>query len=253
MAGERLDRWTASWWTPSGRSSSAGRSPRGVRNGRSLSDLLEQKHVEHATVGRQVLAALRRALLAASTRSRSLRRRGAGQVPGQVVIPDLRDRRGTVLRASGNSPLLYDSQVSARRARDEGQARVYLDVSGSMDAYLAHLYAGLSQLRDLVQPQVALFSTKVATVPLADFLRGRADSTGGTDIACVLKDLLARRPRRALVVTDGYVGAVPKDDRRRLERAGVEVRVLLTPKGWRPDLAALASRFDVLPELDGNG
>jgi hypothetical protein len=224
--------------------------PEGTRRGRSLADVLESDSVAQAPVGRQVLAALRRALLGASVRSRSIRRRGPGLVPGQVVLPDLRDRRGAVLRASGNAPLLYDSRISSPRARDEGQARVYMDVSGSMDAYLPYLYAALSQLRQLVQPQVGLFSTKVVTVPLADFLRGRADTTGGTDVACVLKDLLITRPRRALVITDGYVGRVSTADKELVDRAGVDVRAVLTPGGLRTDLEPLASRFDVLPELD---
>jgi hypothetical protein len=224
--------------------------PEGTRNGRSPADVLERDRAEQVPVGRQVLTALRRALLAASIRSRSIRRRGAGLVPGQVVLPDLRDRRGAVLRASGNPPLLYDSRISSRRARDEGQARVYMDVSGSMNDYLPYLYAALAQLRDLVQPEVGLFSTKVVTVPLADFLRGRVETTGGTSVDCVLKDLLVVRPRRALLITDGYVGGVPKADKVRLDRAGVEVRALLTPDGWRTDLAPLTSRLDVLPRLD---
>jgi hypothetical protein len=220
--------------------------------GRSLSDLLGRDRVAQAPVGRRVRAAVRLALLAAATPSRSSISRGAGLVRAQVVVPELRDRRGAVLRAAGRTPLFYDSAVYSPRGRHEGQARVYFDVSGSMDGYIPHLYAALASLRDHIQPQVGLFSTKVVTVPLADMVRGRADTTGGTDIGCVVDDIVARRPRRVLLITDGYVGRVSPADVARVGRAGVDVRVLLTPDGWRPDLAQLASRVDELPDLQSD-
>jgi hypothetical protein len=88
-------------------------------------------------------------------------------------------------------------------------------------------------------------------VPLADLARGRADTTGGTDIACVLEHLATHRARRALVITDGYVGRVSQAAVDRVVRAGVDVRALLTPGGWRHDLAPLVSRIDELPPLGG--
>jgi hypothetical protein len=217
--------------------------------GRSLCDLLKTPCVAAAPVGVQVLAAMRRALLSAATRGRSTVRRGHGPVQAQVAIPELRDRRGVVLRAARRAPLFYDSLVDSPRGRDADLAHVYLDVSGSMDDYIGHLHGALTALRRHVQPMVGLFSTKVVTVPLADLARGRADSTGGTDIACVLEHLVAHRARRALVITDGYVGRVSEAGVDRVARAGVDVRALLTPAGWRHDLAPLVSRIDELPPL----
>ena len=217
--------------------------------GRSLSDVLKKEQVAAVPVGLQVLAAMRRALLSAATRGRSTVRRSHGPVRAQVAIPDLRDRRGVVMRAAGRAPLFYDSLVDSPRGRDADLAHVYLDVSGSMRDYIEHLYGALNALRRHVQPSVGLFSTKVVTVPLADLARGRADSTGGTDIACVLEHLVTHRARRALVITDGYVGKVTEGGVDRMARAGVDVRALLTPGGWRQDLAPLVSRIDELPPL----
>ena len=155
------------------------------------------------------------------------------------------------MRAAGRAPLLYDSLVDSPRGRDADLAHVYLDVSGSMDDYIQHLYGALTALRRHVQPAVGLFSTKVVTVPLADLARGRADSTGGTDIACVLEHLVTQRATKALVITDGYVGKASQADVDRIARAGVDVRALLTPAGWRHDLASLVSRIDELPPLGG--
>ncbi len=217
--------------------------------GRSLSDVLNKEHVAAAPVGVQVLVAMRRALLSAATRGRSTVRRSHGPVRAQVAIPELRDWRGVVMRAAGRAPLFYDSVVDSPRGRDADLAHVYLDVSGSMNGYIEYLYGALTGLRRHIQPAVGLFSTKVVTVPLADLVRGRADSTGGTDIACVLEHLVTQRARRALVITDGYVGKVTKGGVDCMARAGVDVRALLTPGGWRHDLAPLVSRIDELPPL----
>jgi uncharacterized protein with von Willebrand factor type A (vWA) domain len=192
---------------------------------------------------------MRRALLSAATRGRPTVRRSHGTVRAQVAIPELRDRRGVVMRAAGRAPLFYDSLVDSPRGRDADLAHVYLDVSGSMRDYIEHLYGALTALRRHVQPAVGLFSTKVVTVPLADVARGRADSTGGTDIACVLEHLVTHRATKVLVITDGYVGKVSQADVDRVARAGVDVRALLTPGGWRHDLAPLVSRIDELPPL----
>ena len=217
--------------------------------GRSLSDVLKKEHVAAVSVGVQVLAAMRRALLSAATRGRSTIRRSHGPVRAQVAIPELRDRRGVVMRAAGRAPLFYDSLVDSPRGRDADLAHVYLDVSGSMRDYIEHLYGALNALRRHVQPAVGLFSTKVVTVPLADLARGRADTTGGTDIACVLEHLVTQRATKVLVITDGYVGTVTTGWVDRVARAGVDVRALLTPGGWRHDLAPLVSRIDELPPL----
>ena len=108
--------------------------PRVSVSGRSLASQLGPSRWLVSPSGSQTLAAVRRALLGAATRSAAAPRRAWGPVPAQVVLPDLRDRRSTVLRAStGRPPLLYDSSLPSPRGRDEGHARVYLDVSGSMD------------------------------------------------------------------------------------------------------------------------
>lgn len=223
--------------------------PQGARRGRSLSEILEHDRVGRQPTGRDVLAVLRRALTSASVARFASPRRGAGRVVAQVPLPDLRDRRGVVLRSAGHPPLFYESRIDAPRAARAGQARVYLDVSGSMEAYLPALYAALSTLRQLVQPQVVLFSTRTVTVALADFVSGAKAGTGGTSIDCVVEDLLVSRTRKALVLTDGYVGGVGAADRKRLAASGVDVRVVLTPGGWRKDLQPVASRFDELPQL----
>ncbi len=124
-----------------------------------------------------------------------------------------------------------------------------MDVNGSMAPCLAPLCGALRAAGDRVAPGVHLFSTRVVTRPLRDLAAGRYDSTGGTDLACVLEHALARRVRQALVVTDGYVGRPPADLLRRARAAGLELRALLTPAAGGADLQPLAARIDELPSL----
>ena len=72
-----------------------------------------------------------------------------------------------------------------------------------MDAVKGPLYAAVLDCEALVERTVHLFSTRVADVSLAKLRRGVCKTTGGTDIGCVA----AHRVRRALLVTDGRVGA----------------------------------------------
>ena len=224
--------------------------PTDPTRGRSLSELLRRAHLDPVRPAERVLAAVRRALLGVATRSAvASRQRTLGPVPACVAWPQLRDRRATTLRATGGTPLLYEGTVIAPRGRDGGRADVYLDVSGSMDPYVRWLYGALSVLRDYVNPTLRLFSTRVFPVGLAALGAGEVKTTGGTDLACVVRDLRERRPRKVLVVTDGYVGAPTKDDQRRLTQH-TEIRVLLTPSGWRRDLEGIAARIDELPRLE---
>ena len=84
---------------------------------------------------------------------------------------------------------------------------VYIDVSGSMQDLKDALYGAVLDCRDYVCPQVHLFSTQVADISLHDLDRGICRSTGGTDIACVAEHMATHRVRRALLLTDGWVGS----------------------------------------------
>jgi hypothetical protein len=52
-----------------------------------------------------------------------------------------------------------------------------------------------------------------------------------------------------LIVTDGYVGSPTAAHRTAIQRSCLDIRVALTPEGWRKDLTAVAVRMDELPVL----
>jgi len=138
-------------------------------------------------------------------------------------VPSL-SRRSLVLRSLGVDPLLHPASVPVRRRTQAGErVHVYLDVSGSVDRIRGALYGAVLDVRERVHPRIHLFSTKVADVTLGELRRGKCESTGGTDIGCVAGHMQAHRVRRALIVTDGFVGPPRGAHHETLSRARLAV------------------------------
>jgi hypothetical protein len=217
--------------------------------GRSLADVLKRADIRPDPPRPNVTAALRRALLGAARHKHLGASVGPREIRVQDVIPTPTDRRASVARCSGVQPLLYWRSSTLPRAARSGRAQVYLDVSGSMDSYVRPLYGGLSALRRYIEPTVLLFSTQVHAIRLDDLRSGKVQTTGGTSFDPVIADILQRRSRKVLLITDGYVGAPTSAQVEQFRVARCELRVLLTPKGWRRDLENIAARIDELPEI----
>jgi hypothetical protein len=85
---------------------------------------------------------------------------------------------------------------------------VYLDVSGSMNAEMPLIVALLGRLAGWIRRPFWAFSTEIAPAVIE---RGRlkTDTTGGTSLACVLEHVATTRPAAAVIVTDGWVEAIP--------------------------------------------
>lgn len=158
-----------------------------------------------------------------------------------TVLPSAGDRRAHVQRAMGAQPLLWQGLLQQQSLQAAGQVAVYLDVSGSMAAWLPVLLAALAESAALVRWPLLGFSTEVHPLTRAELAAGRLRSTGGTHIACVAQHLLASRTRRAVVITDGDVQEIPSALVARLRRARPHVRVGLldgcdgrfcAPLGW---------------------
>jgi hypothetical protein len=160
-------------------------------------------------------------------------------MPIQQPLPSL-DRRSALLRALGQTPLLHAGPLPMRRAARIGhRVHVYLDVSGSMEDVLDALYGAIFDSREHVHPVVHLFSTKVEDIKLQELRRGVCRSTGGTSIACVAEHMAAHRIRRALLVTDGWVGRPAGRHREVLAQARLAVAYLGTSVNTQ-DLAEVA-------------
>jgi hypothetical protein len=126
------------------------------------------------------------------------------QEPSRFTLPVLHsaDRRGC-LRSIWN-PILPEISWEGSRPSQSGSVQIYLDVSGSMNAELQLLVLLLAEFGAWIRRPLWAFSTIV--VP-ATIVRGRlqTNTTGGTALSVVLEHIRKTRPKKALVITDGFV------------------------------------------------
>lgn len=193
---------------------------------------------EQAAREERLVRALRALLRGTLTDFATRREWRWAQRPALTVDPS-RDRRAAARRVAARAlgappPLLHHDQVAVRRAVPVGDAVVYLDVSGSMGAWIGRLHAALVPLRRLLAPELFAFSTQVHALRHADLLAGHLPTTGGTDIAPVLQHLLTRKgppPSRVLLLTDGYVGAPAPDVLQAVAARGIALHVGVVADG----------------------
>ncbi len=175
--------------------------------GRALGEILKKERIRHQPQpsARVVLRRLIRKL-AVEGSGRGARVVTAQDEVVQQPIPQL-DRRALVQRALGYAPLLYRAQLPVRRVLPAAaRVHVYLDVSGSIGELKAALYGAVLDCRADVHPTIHLFSDAIADVSLAELSRGVCKTTYGNSIECVAEHMARHRVKRALMITDGFVG-----------------------------------------------
>ena len=144
------------------------------------------------------------------------------------------------------SPVLPASRWELSQERPRGTAQIYLDVSGSMNAEMPLLIGLLNRLRSHIRMPFWAFSTVVAPARISKGVL-KADTTGGTSLACVLEHIKATRPEAAVIITDGYIESVPKA----LVRAtgGTRLHTLLTRDGSGTELSRAGLSYTQLPKV----
>jgi len=223
---------------------------------RSGQDLGGQEVPFHLALGQRRLAAtatLRRALRNLGDPQGDGRGRlRPAEVPSQGSFPHRTsgDRRAAVLEACGGEPLLFTGARPLRAPQRGERVHVYLDVSGSMNGVVTPLFAALGQLTTLMTPRIHLFSTTVKDITQDELRRGKGATTTGTDIAVVTTHMLDQGVRRALIVTDGWVGQVPTEHARELSRRRGRFNVALTAGGDGAFARALGAQVFSLPNVD---
>lgn len=144
------------------------------------------------------------------------------------------------------SPFLPEAQWAATAARPQGRAQIYLDVSGSMNAEMTLIVALLGHLSSWIRRPFWAFSTVVVPAVID---RGalKAGTSGGTSLECVLEHVAKTRPTCAVIVTDGYVEAIPK--RRVTTVAGTRLHAIVTRDGNPSLLKAAGIPYSQLGRL----
>jgi hypothetical protein len=199
--------------------------------GRSWHDLLRFESVRARRGNRSILRALLRKV-AGPTGSALSRCESAGSATAVTPIPS-GDRRAVVLQALGALQLLYRTQSTGRVRERRDRVHVYVDVSGSIGDFKGALYGAVLDCRDVVHPAVHLFSTVLHDVSFDGLRNGECRTAGGTSIECVASHIQKHGVRRAVILTDGWVGRPGAGAARTL---AVRLGVALTPDANRSDL-----------------
>jgi hypothetical protein len=222
------------------------------RSGRDQGGETQRECVQRAQARRQAVAQIRRALLSvADTGDCGVRGNHAWQDSPSLLPYAPRPARADFVRAAMGSPaLLQAAEVRLRQPLAHERTHVYLDVSGSMSAELPLIYAALQPLAALLHPRVHLFSTRIADITLAQLARGVRIGTGGTDIGPVTAHALTHKVRRAVIVTDGWVGNVPQEHVRALAAKRCRFAAVVSGHGDPSFTRRLACRVWRLPEME---
>jgi len=222
------------------------------RSGRDQGGERREEKVKRADIKRQAVAQIRRALLAvANVGECGVQGNPAWQASPSLLPYAPRPARSDFVRAALGSPaLLHDAAVQVRRPLAQERTHVYVDVSGSMSGELPLVYAALQPLSALLHPRVHLFSTVIADINLSQLARGVRIGTGGTDIGPVTSHVLKHRVRRAVIVTDGWVGDVPQEHARRLALKRCSFAAVVSGHGDPSFTKRLACRVWRLPEME---
>lgn len=222
------------------------------RSGRDQGGERRTDTVACAAAQRQAVAQIRRALLAVAVEGHF----GAYGSPGWEDTPSVlpyasRLARSDFVRAAlGGPALLHETNVQMSLPRAQERTHVYLDVSGSMSEELPLIYAALRPLAPLLYPKVHLFSTEVTDIGLGQLARGVRVGTGGTSFAPVTQHLIEQGIRRAVFITDGWVGSVPAAHAHKLARRRCRFAAVVSARGDASFTKPLDCRLWRLPAME---
>ena len=170
-----------------------------------------------------------------------------------TFLPDWRDRSHEARAAALGDALVYRAVTKVRRpsSRDNRQAFVYFDVSGSVADEVPSVAQALLPYCRRGLCTVHVFSTVVHPTTARDLAARKFVSTGGTDIDCVLRHVLdlpaQKRPRSVVVVTDGYTGCPNNVLAANFRAAGMRLFVGLVKSGedydQEKELSLIAEQF----------
>lgn len=170
-----------------------------------------------------------------------------------TFLPDWHDRSHEAREMAFGDALVYNTAVRLQRpsSRDNRQAFVYFDVSGSVSEQVPSVAQALLPYCRGGLCTVHVFSTVVHPASARDLAARKFSSTGGTDIDCVLRHILElpprKRPRAAVVVTDGFTGSPDAALAERFHAAGMRLFVGLVKSdsgcNQETDLSSIADKF----------
>jgi len=139
-------------------------------------------------------------------------------------FPVYPSKRDLTLLASGIYPGYFHNQISKENFKEKGLA-IYLDVSGSVNEYLPKIIGILKGFEKKLE-SIFLFSNKVVEVSFSSLLKGKIETTGGTDFDCVASSICKRNFDKAVVITDGYA-SLAREWKEKLTNRRVNILTIL--------------------------
>ena len=204
---------------------------------------LRQTQDKHADIRRwrhDAMAVLRRHLSPDARAERQL------QAEAEYRLPVLGSADRRAFSRALWSPLIPEATWLRNAPVGRGSAQVYLDVSGSMNTEMPHIVALLAQLRGLIRRPFWAFSNEVAPARIEE---GRliTRTTGGTSMGCVLEHIAQTRPSAAVVVTDGWIEPIT---RQQAQAAGsTRLHAIVTRQGSPHALAQAGIAYTQLRRI----
>ena len=186
---------------------------------------------------------------------KEVRRRSVREMVCETAtfLPDWHDRSHEAREVAFGDALIYSTTTRLQRpsSRDNRQAFVYFDVSGSVAEQVPSVAQTLLPYCRGGLCTVHVFSTVVHPASARDLAARKFSSTGGTDINCVLRHILElpprRRPRAAVIITDGFTGKPNATLAKRFRAARMRIFVGLVKSdcayNQKADLSSLAERI----------
>ncbi len=160
------------------------------------------------------------------------------------------DRRATISNLFGHDPIFYQGETTHAGLSRSERVHVYLDVSGSMGNALPLLYGALIPLSAFLHEDVHLFSTVIKDITLTQLRSGKVRSSYGTNINPVTEHLLTNKIRRAVIITDGWVGEVSSEHAKRLHQNRARINCVITANGDPSFASVFTGKTWQLPDLN---
>ncbi len=213
----------------------SGKWPEIKMEGRGNGGRMRRGRYELAPIGEECRRAFSNTLkLALSPREGRMHRKARMSIKsegGTGVLINPYDRTAPARRRLRGQNTLYNQPTTTRARLPEkpSTAYIYLDVSGSMNFVISYLLDLLVPYVAKRQAEIFQFSTTVSPLPFDELRSGKLKTTGGTSINCVIKHMVeAEVPvEKAIVLTDGEVGAPIPELAQQLMECGIKMHVVL--------------------------
>jgi len=156
--------------------------------------------------------------------------------PRRTVVPPVRMSASDIICLStGRFPMFFSCPPPPT---DKPGCCVYLDVSGSMEAYLPWIYRCLIEVSREVNIFPFLFSTEVIPTTLQELACGSVATRTMTSFDCVIEHILTTSPAKAVVITDG-IGALSEGACATITCSGIKVLAVVVASGGKHYLGGL--------------